>query len=234
VALAQGREVRGKLVDVGIGCRGEFVHPGVEGNRVFGGHALVWPEGGQHLDLEAALPDLPVVFERIGGVVGSADHAYVHPSQQAAHRVVGALQQGRGLVVDFAGRVAVEYFGDAEVAAQFQVRPVVEGVAHRVGHGFGPLLEPGVVVGIAGDVAFRYAVGAQGPPLVMVAVEPDAGQVGKPLVGGNLVGGQVTVVVDDGHAGRVFVVEVAGRVGLEQEVFGKKGLAGGGYIGEHV
>ena len=69
-----------------------------------------------------------------------------------------------------------------KVAAQLQVGPVEEGIAKCVWHGLGPRLKLVPWAGGTGDAFLGDAVGPHGPPLVVVAVEPDSVEVFKPPV----------------------------------------------------
>ena len=98
--------------------------------------------------------------------------------------------------------------------------PVVQRVAHGIGNGLGPFLELFPVGSVlACTVAFVYAVGTHGAPLVVVASEPDFGQRTELVVVGHHLGDEVAVVVDNRHLGRMFVVERLCSFGLQQEVF---------------
>ena len=123
------------------------------------------------------------------------------------------------MVVDRASGSFREQFGDAEWPLQLQVRPVVERIAQRRRNRAGPRLELFLIGRVAGAKTFRDAVGPHGSPLVVIPVEPDPGQRTEAMVAGDLCHGQVTVIVDDGKAGHIAVVEVARDVGLQQEVF---------------
>lgn len=97
---------------------------------------------------------------------------------------------------------------------------MIKWVAQGVRHGFGPFLEFGKVVLFPGAIAFIDAIGSHGPPLVMIAVQPDLGQVVERQITGNLIGRQMTMVVDDRHRFGKLVVELLGRFRLQQKVVG--------------
>jgi hypothetical protein len=58
----------------------------------------------------------------------------------------------------------------------------------------------------------------------MVAVQPDLRQVVKSPVFGNLIGRQVTVVINDRHPGGMVMVQPPGSVGLKEKIVGEKRL----------
>ena len=97
---------------------------------------------------------------------------------------------------------------------------MVDGVAHQGGHHGGEALEFLLEGGLAGDVLLGHTAGAHHPPLVVVAGQPGLANVGELLVLVNLLGIQVAVVVEDGHALGIFMIEPAGRLAVEQKVIG--------------
>ena len=160
-----------------------------------------------------------MVFERVDRVVRRADHLDIIVLHQTAGMELGRLEQSRTMVVNLAGRRGVQQLRHAEGGLQFEVRPVVERVAHRIGHRLGPLLELLPVGGIlARAVLLIDAVGTHGAPLVVVALEPYLRQVVETVVLGDIRGNQVAMIVDDRHLGRMVVVKALGRGGLQQEV----------------
>ena len=86
------------------------------------------------------------------------------------------------------------------------MRPMVQRVAHGVGHGFGPFLELLPVGGIAGYEMFVHAVGAERAPFVVVALQPDPGQIGEDMIVGHILGREVAVIVYDGQSFRIVMV----------------------------
>jgi hypothetical protein len=53
----------------------------------------------------------------------------------------------------------------------------------------------------------------------MVAVEPGLGEVAKPMVGGDLLGRQMAVIVIYGHILSVFVIKNLRGFGLQKKIF---------------
>ncbi len=160
-----------------------------------------------------------MVFERIHGIVRRAHGLDIVAAHQAAGVVFGTLQQRRAMVVDFAGRSGVEQFRHPEGGLQFEVRPVVERVAHRIGHRLGPFsnFSQSVVSSCPCNTSHR-PVGAHGAPFVVVAFEPDLRQVVETVIRSHVLGNQVAMVVDDRHLGRMVVVKTLRSLGLQQEV----------------
>jgi len=104
--------------------------------------------------------------------------------------------------------------------------PVIERVAQAFGHGLSPALELLAVIGIAGAVTLVDPVAAHRTPLVVVALEPDLGEVAETPILGDHVGRQMAVVVDDRLRRGVLVIELAGQIGLEQEIRVDEGHGG--------
>ncbi len=95
---------------------------------------------------------------------------------------------------------------------------MIQRITQRLRRDFGPLLEFFPIGSVTGDEAFIHARRTQGPPFVMVAFEPDSGQILETPIFGNILRRQMTVVIDDRHFGREIVIKPNGFVGLEQEV----------------
>ena len=110
---------------------------------------------------------------------------------------------------------------DIEVTLQFHVHPVVHGVAKGVGNGFRKCLELVPWAGVPGDALFVDAVCAEEAPLVVVVAEPEVGNVFPSVIGGDLFGWKVVVVVDNGLVCRDLVVKAACGFRIEEEIFVK-------------
>ena len=136
-----------------------------------------------------------------------------------------ALPAGLGeervaLLPDAGGGLRAEQAVDAEGHLQLKVCPVVERVAQALRHRRRPGQELVAIVGRTGDQALVDAVGAHRPPLVMVAGEPQLGEVGEAPVAGDVRRREVVVVVDDRLRRRVAVVELPRAGAVQQEVLG--------------
>ena len=95
---------------------------------------------------------------------------------------------------------------------------MVEGIAQGFGYSCRPGPELFIIGGAASNVFFIDPVGAHGPPFVMIAVEPDLGQILKIPVAGNLRYRQVAVIVNDRLIFGVFVVKYFRRFVLDAVV----------------
>ena len=178
-----------QAVDVVIEALGHFDRQGPIGS-----------EGRQDADLEGHIGgDCRVEFQAIERIVGRADQHDFHLPHDAATRHVVSGEQRVALLPDSPRGVRIEQpVADPKRPLQFQVGPVVQRIAERLGHDLGPFFELFPVVGVARAIAFRHAGRAHCPPFVVIAIKPDLAEIGKAMVLGNLPRRQVAVVVDDG------------------------------------
>ena len=214
--VERGDEPRKRIGTTAGGLR-EPTGPGLHAMRFVHPCRRVGAESGHDLRRECVAGDSLVPLQAVGGVVGRADHFDVHPPENAPGGEVARGQLPVGLVPDPLGGCVVEQVVDPKVAAQLQMRPVEERIAERVRHGLGPRLEFLPRGGGAGDPLLGDAVGPHGPPLVVVAVEPDGVEVFKPPIFRDVARAQVAVVVDDRLPRRDLVIEGGRRVTGEQE-----------------
>jgi len=166
-----------------------------------------------------------VVFERVGRVVGGADDGDLEVVENGMRAERGFGQLGVGGVPDRLGGIGREDLVDAEVAAQFEMGPVEQGIAQRVRDGVGPGEKLLFRIAVAGDQFFGHAVGTHGAPLVMVGAEPEIGDGLPALVVGDFLRRQVAVVVDDRQSGGNLVVEGLPGLGVQQEMLVEIGSA---------
>jgi len=165
------------------------------------------------------------MFQRVDRVIGGAHHAHVHALQDAARAEIVRPEHIRAGVVNLLGGFGAQQFsGNPEVAFEFQVGPVVERVAKRPGHGGGPGLELVRIARVPGDQALGDAVGPHGAPLVVIAAQPDVGEVLESPVRGNLGRREVTVVIEDRHPLGEFMVQGFRRRAVQQEILGQERL----------
>ena len=243
--LCQGLAERGEGVDLAAGCSAERLQIGGI-VRLLAGNRLVRTEARPHLDGKAfrivilrrlrrricprhsmrffaslRMTDsgkLLVPFQRIRRIVGGADDLDVRALNQAPGGELGPGQLLVAQLPDGLGGLAVQRALIAEIVAQLQVAPVIQGVADRQRQGLGPGLELLAVGGVAGDLALVDAEAPHEPPLVVVAAQPDLRDVLKAPVLINLLRAQVAVVVDDGAICRGLVVQPLRRAALQQKI----------------
>lgn len=104
---------------------------------------------------------------------------------------------------------------------------MVKRIAEELRHGGGKLLEffPGSCIPCA--EALVDSGGSHRTPLVVVPTEPQIGNVFPAYILGNFFGREVAMVIDDWQSGSVPVVELAGGIGIEQEIVMNKGTGRG-------
>ena len=81
-----------------------------------------------------------------------------------------------------------------------------------------------MIRGVSGNASFRDAIGAHGPPFVMVIIEPDPGNILKRDIFCDLPNRQVAMEIKNGHPGRVLMIQGLGCGRFEQELFRQKGF----------
>ena len=85
---------------------------------------------------------------------------------------------------------------------------MIQRIAKRIRDRAGPRLELFEGGGVAGAIALVDSVGAHGPPLVVVAFEPDLGQVMELPVVRYVARRKMTVIVENGLVLGVGVIEM--------------------------
>src|SRR5882757_414024 len=100
----------------------------------------------------------------------------------------------------------IEELADSEVAFQFEMSPVIERVAKSKRHGASPRKKFLIGGGVAGTVTFRHPTGPHGSPFVMIAFQPDLGEILKLAIFGDIAGRQVGMIVKDRLASGIVVV----------------------------
>src|SRR5690606_38212968 len=106
--------------------------------------------------------------------------------------------------------------------AELQVCPVKKWITQCIRNRFGPLLKFLSVGFIAGAIGFIYSIGAHGPPLIMITIEPGLGDIGKLMIFGHLLWRQVTMVIDNGHSTGILMVKPLRGCCSQQEMLIQK------------
>ena len=102
--------------------------------------------------------------------------------------------------------------------------PVVNGVAHGSLQRGCPSPELLLIRCIAGDEALRHTTGPHQAPFVVVALQPQLGEVGKGAVFCDFLGADVAMIIHDGLLLRHTVVQLTGRLGIQQKLLVHKML----------
>ena len=93
------------------------------------------------------------MFQAVARRVRGAEKLHVHALRNSTAREFRRAEFFAAFLPDGFGRVRSEQAVNAENPFEFEVRPVIQGVAERLGHGFGPLGEL-VPVGRAARAVF--------------------------------------------------------------------------------
>ena len=190
---------------------------------LFNAQGVVRPVGGDDLGVQQLLLCDPVViFQGVSGILGGTERIYIGALDEMLGRVGAVCQHGAGLLPDGGGAGGIQDLGDAEISLQLQVGPVVQRIADGEGDRLGVSQEFVIIVSVSGDPLLGDAVAAHGPPLVVVAVQPELGEIFSGFVFTDLLGAEVAVVVDDGLLFRKVVVEHFRCVIQEHEVLIQK------------
>ncbi len=195
--------------------------PGVERGGLVNLQRLVRTIGGIDAGLEFALANEPMVVQRVGGVVRGAKHADVMAFQEIVDAAPGELRVG--FTPDGGGRFGIQGLGDAKIARQLEMGPVIERIAQGVGDGRRPGVEFFLRRGVAGDEALGNSVRPHRAPFIMIAREPEFRQVAKLVIGGNLRRREMIVIIDDGLGRRVAMIKLASRLVAEQKIIVDEG-----------
>ena len=114
------------------------------------------------------------------------------------------------MLVDF--KVTIEKF------FQFDLRPVVKRISESRTERFAICDEFIVIARAARYQFFRYAVIAHQPPFVVIAAEPDFGDIVKPFVFQNLLFRKVAMIVENRHIFRVSFVKFYRRFVFKKKI----------------
>ena len=148
-----------------------------------------------------------MILEGIGRVVGGAKE---HDARLANEVLCAHVSLSKLCRCDRPDLVAV-CLADLKLAIKISLKlkmaPMINGVTDQLGHDRAKCLESVIIRGIARDVLLVHAARAHGSPLIVVAVQPHLCDVGIALILGDLLGGKVTVIVNDGERFRVVMVK---------------------------
>ena len=218
VTHAQGIHERSERTYLDTRHLGQTVYIRTEGRGVLHGHGLVGAPRRQHAAAERLLAAAQMVFERVDGIIRSAYHLHVITPQQPTRRIFGLRQQGIATVVYRTCRGGAQQLLHAEGGLEFEMRPVIQRVAHGIWYRLGPLLETLPIRSVTRTVTLRHTVRTHGAPLVVVAVEPYLRKAAETVILGYVARVEMAMVIYDRHLGRMVVIETACRLGLQQEV----------------
>ena len=190
--------------DVGHICQtAQVAH---ELTAAFDAKCCIRTHSGNNLHVEGGVgSDLLVPLKAICRVIGGADHADIRAANQLTAGEIVLCKLGVGQLPYLLSGLGVEHALIAKETLELQVAPLKNGVANATLQGLRPLLELLASRGVTGDKALVHAVGTHKAPLVVVAAQPDLGDGFKTLVLENLLGGNMAVIVNNGHVLRIGV-----------------------------
>ena len=96
---------------------------------------------------------------------------------------------------------------------------MIERIAQRKRHGGCPRRKLFVGRGVTCAKALVNRIRPHGPPLVMVAFQPDFGQVAKPVVLRDSGGRKVRMVIEDWFLSCISLIKPSRRFGMQKEIF---------------
>ena len=210
---------QGKRIDFHIAHLAQLSHI-IRKVGFFDVHGLIGSPCWNHLDFKAAIARNLVPMQIIYGVISCAHTFHMITSHQASGTILRLFQFLIALIKNFTGRAGTQEFINAEGCLQFQMGPMIQGITEGVRHCLRPLLKLLPIGGVVTRAIFlSNTVSAHGTPFVMIASQPQFSDASKLMVFGYHLRHQMTMIVDDGHLGRVIVKQILRGRGLQQEVF---------------
>src|SRR5690242_11806707 len=222
MAYAQSIKKVGEAGNVHVSGGSQAFDPGGKKRGIVRAQSSVGAKCRKDERREAGRGKLLVMFQRVRRIVRGANRIYMKHFQDAMHRHIGFGKSRVGAVPDGGGRSLVQQIVDSEIPEQFQVGPVIKGIAERVRDSARPRQKLVKRRGAAGAEFLTDAVRAHGPPLVVVAVEPDFREIVKPAIFSNFTRRQMAVKIEDGKRLGMIVEETTSRFSLKQKIFRDK------------
>ena len=99
---------------------------------------------------------------------------------------------------------------------------MVKGIAQQSRYGPGPRNEFVVRIRSAGTVFLVDTARAHGPPLVVIALEPDFKKIVELPIFCDVAWVKVAVIIENRLGGRKFEIEPAGRIVVEKKIIADK------------
>ena len=201
-----------------ISCKAGFICP----------HCLIRAESRQddcrhRLIHSHGFVPMQIINRVIGGTkqldIGLADNTTGGHIRPGKHSVA--------FFVDLHSILAIQRLLDVKITLQFQMGPMIQGITDEIGHRLRPLLKFLCISSISGDVMLRHTAGTHRPPLVVIATQPNLGNGIVTLVLINIPRVDMTMVIDNGHLLRIFVVKLLGRWCFQQKIPVHKGRHSG-------
>lgn len=220
VAFLEGPD---KIVEGGDGLvcgGGEAIDPFIPSGRIADGKSAIRAPSGEDTHMErVVLCNGFMEGKRIDRIVCRADGFDMGGFHETAGGKAVCFADGFCAIPDGLGRIAgKQKIVNAEVSRQFEVAPVVHGIAKRMRHGLGEFLEFFASRGISGDEFLGNSIGAHDAPLVVVGSQPSVCDISPAPIFCDFRGGKMAMVVDDWKRFRVFVIKNLRRAGGQQKI----------------
>src|ERR1051326_4424175 len=139
--------------------------------------------------------------------------------QDALRREFGRGELGIGFLPYSGGAFFVKELINPEIPLQFQMRPMIERIAQRMGNRRCPGWEFCESIRLARAKSFGHAVRPHRPPFIMIALQPDFEQVFELPILSDVSRRQVEMVIEYWFLFGEIVIEALGSAGLQQEIF---------------
>jgi hypothetical protein len=219
VTPAQGGGEVLQAADIRIAGGRQPVDPRVEDIRQVDVESLIGTERRKDKRVQARRANCPMTGEIVGRIVGGTQVGHMKTVQDAVRAQFRRGEQRVGPLPNTRGSLRVKQLVDAEVALQFQVRPVIQRIAQRVRHGTGPRQELLVRSSIAGAITLADRIGPHGAPFVVIALQPDFGKVVELPVSGDVLGREMAMIVENRLTFGEGAIETFGGPVVQQKIF---------------
>jgi len=138
VSLAQGIQEIREGADMDVGGGSETLDPGIEDGGEMNVQGAIRAISRVDARGELGRGNLGVGLQVVGGVVGGAEGAHTEFRQNSLGGQFWSFQKPVGVLPDFRRRSFIQQFVDAEIALQFEMRPVIERIAEAMRDRGGP------------------------------------------------------------------------------------------------
>ena len=196
--LTKRRQIAVKIPNHYVADGGKTIDPSVKTRGRINHQRSIGSPGRPHLNFETAFFRRDMIFQRIDRIIGGTDHFHFHLPHDTASGELGSRKFGVGLIPNgFGGGWIEQAIADTKRPLQFQVRPMVQGIAQAHRHRRCPGLKFFPIIRVAGNQPLSNAIPPHGAPFVVIAGEPEFGKIREARVLRDLLWRQMTMIVDD-------------------------------------
>ena len=165
-----------------------------------------------------------MIFERVRGIVRRAEQLHIRFFDDLPHAHIVRRKLLIGKIPNLLTGIRREDSVIAEVPLQLQVRPMIQRISDERRKHRRKSLEFFIIGGISRDHALGKPEAPHGTPFIMVAAEPDFGDVLIFPVFRNLLRIHVAVIVDNRHFRRIVVIKNLRNIAVQQKILVHKRL----------